>query len=211
MNGNGIGGLLTMDAVRQAWRALLAHTAAPHDFDPDDLPPIPESEAERAARSLVRDTLPAETWRALERDGYLDLPSTLSPNRGYRVHRDPVENRTEEWTRATEEDPWAFSERLCVIPDQPGYPPGDHFLTHYLWLLTDEAEFRRVANHIPLPNQAYRPGPLVEAASTRLTDAIDWEGGREARAARDIPTSWAWTLSTRLAPIPYDRYDPHVP
>ncbi len=101
--------------------------------------------AEKRADELLRACLGEEEYGRLATAGYLEVPSSLQPDRLYRIpkRRGPV----------------AVYERgtpimaLCVQPVEP-LPRGDTVLLHKLLIEGDEERYLRVAR--PLP---YRYGP----------------------------------------------------
>ena len=96
--------------------------------------------ARARAREVARATLGDALWEQLQRQGYLDVPSTLQPGLTYRLR---VGRRIEVRCAPGVHSPWP-SPYLCINPTYP--LPEEEFFAHlYLYVRDREALVRRVA------------------------------------------------------------------
>jgi hypothetical protein len=96
--------------------------------------------ARTRAREVARATLGDALWTQLQRQGYLDVPSTHQPGLTYRLR---VGRRIEVRCAPGVRSPWPFP-YLCINPTYP--LPEEEFFAHlYLYVRDDEAHVRRVA------------------------------------------------------------------
>lgn len=118
----------------QRWGHLPKRTAG-FDFSPRDY-----RDAHTRGREVARNTLGAELWARLQRQGYLELPSQRYEGITYRLR---VGRRIEVRCAKGVYPPW--SERfLCINPTYP--LPEEEFFAHlYLYVRDREDEIIRVA------------------------------------------------------------------
>ena len=96
--------------------------------------------ARTRAREVARATLGDALWAQLQRQGYLDVPSTLQPGLTYRLR---VGLRIEVCCEPGVHSPWPFP-YLCINPTYP--LPEEEFFAHlYLYVRDREKIVRRVA------------------------------------------------------------------
>jgi hypothetical protein len=96
--------------------------------------------ARARAREVARATLGEVLWAQLERQGYLDVPSTLQPGLIYRLR---VGRRIEVRCAPGVRSPWPFP-YLCINPTYP--LPEEEFFAHlYLYVRDREAHVRHIA------------------------------------------------------------------
>ena len=99
----------------------------------------PAARAENTLRLFLGETL----YARLERDGYLDVSSVAfaAQERVYRLRRDP-HKASERRVRVFEHG--RYVNDYCIVRAQVGISEGDHWLTVFLGLLSDERELLRV-------------------------------------------------------------------
>jgi len=96
--------------------------------------------ARTRARQVARATLGEALWAQLQRQGYLDVPSTLQPGLTYRLR---VGRRIEVCCAPGVNSPWP-TPYLCINPTYP--LPEEEFFAHlYLYVRDREDIVRRVA------------------------------------------------------------------
>ena len=96
--------------------------------------------ARARAREVARATLGDALWAQLQRQGYLDVPSTLQPGLTYHLR---VGRRIEVRCAPGVRSPWP-SPYLCINPTYP--LPEEEFFAHlYLYVRDREDLVRRVA------------------------------------------------------------------
>ena len=96
--------------------------------------------ARRRAREVARITLGEELWTRLQNQGYLDLPSQITPGMTYRLR---VGRRIEVLCEPGVRSPWR-SHYLCINPTYP--LPEYEFFSHLDRHVRDSEEIiRRVA------------------------------------------------------------------
>ena len=98
------------------------------------------AEARRRAVEVARATLGDELWSTLERQGYLDLPSTLRPGITYRLR---VGRRIEVRSAPGVRSPWIYP-YLCINPAYP-LPEEEFFAQLYLYVRDREDVILKVA------------------------------------------------------------------
>ncbi len=119
---------------RQRWDYLPRRSAGP-DFSRRDY-----AEARARARDVARTTLGDALWNELQRQGYLELPSTRFPGVTYRLR---VGRRIEVRCGPGVRSPWR-QPYLCINPTYP--LPEEEFFAHlYLYVRDREDEVIRVA------------------------------------------------------------------
>jgi hypothetical protein len=96
--------------------------------------------ARARAREVARTTLGDALWAQLQRQGYLDVPSTLQPGLTYRLR---VGRRIEVCCAPGVRSPWP-SPYLCINPTYP-LPEEEFFAQLYLYVRDREDIVRRVA------------------------------------------------------------------
>jgi hypothetical protein len=106
--------------------------------------------AERRADTVVRELLTAEEVHLLERRGYLDVPSRVTPARVYRIPARPG--------LVTVMDAGELAVRLCLVPAR-AIPEREWILVQKLLLEGAEAEYWQRANRLmghwwPAPDAA---------------------------------------------------------
>ena len=95
--------------------------------------------AERRADTVVRELLTAEEVDLLERRGYLDVPSRVTPARVYRIPARPG--------LVTVMDAGELAVRLCLVPAR-AIPEREWILVQKLLLEGAEAEYWQRANRL---------------------------------------------------------------
>ena len=100
--------------------------------------PVP---ADRTAESLLRSSLPTDTYRRLCQTAYLDVPSPSRPQRTYRIPRGAMQQVLVVESGRT-------IERLCLQPVE-ALPEADVILLHKLLIEADEDTYLATANHFP--------------------------------------------------------------
>ena len=119
---------------RRTWDHLPKRSAGP-DFTRADY-----AAARTRAREVARATLGDALWAQLQRQGYLDVPSTLQPGLTYRLR---VGRRIEVRCAPGVHSPWP-APYLCINPTYP--LPEEEFFAHlYLYVRDREDLVRRVA------------------------------------------------------------------
>ena len=119
---------------RRTWDHLPKRSAGP-DFTRADY-----AEARARAREVARATLGEDLWAQLQRQGYLDVPSTRQPGLTYRLR---VGRRIEVRCAPGVRSPWP-TPYLCINPTYP--LPEEEFFAHlYLYVRDREDVVRRVA------------------------------------------------------------------
>lgn len=106
--------------------------------DPDGLNLLAEIEADARAELLLAEQL-GDSYQALVRQGYLDVPSRLFKRRVYRLRRGE---------RIQVLDGGRCTSELC-IESTLRIPEADEFLMKLVWLQADEEQLLRHANHFP--------------------------------------------------------------
>jgi hypothetical protein len=119
---------------RKRWDFLPKRSAGP-GFTPSDY-----VAARQRAREVARLTLGEELWVKLRHQGYLDLPSRLTPGMTYRLR---VGRRVEVLCRPGVKSPWPF-DYLCINPTYP-LPEEEFFAQLYLYVRDSEEIVRSVA------------------------------------------------------------------
>jgi hypothetical protein len=98
------------------------------------------AEARARARAVARATLGEELWAQLQRQGYLDVPSTQQPGLTYRLRVGRrIEVRCAPGVYALWSEPY-----LCINPTYP-LPEEEFFAQLYLYARDREDIIRRVA------------------------------------------------------------------
>jgi hypothetical protein len=119
---------------RKRWDFLPKRSAGP-GFTPADY-----LAARQRAREVARLTLGEELWAKLQRQGYLDVPSRITPGMTYRLR---VGRRIEVRCRPGVKSPWPF-DYLCINPTYP--LPEEEFFAHlYLYVRDSEDIVQSVA------------------------------------------------------------------
>lgn len=119
---------------RRGWDFIPKRTAG-RDFRKSDY-----ELARQRAREVARATLGDALWDELQLQGYLDLPSRLSPGLTYRLR---TGRRIEVICAPGTSSPWPMP-YLCINPTYP--LPEEEFLAHlYLYVRDREEEIVRVA------------------------------------------------------------------
>lgn len=116
------------------WNRVAKRSAGP-GFSRDDY----RLSRERA-QEVCRATLGEALWRQLHRDGYLDVPSKLTPGLVYRLR---VGRRIEVICADGVESPWYY-DFLCINPVYP-LPEYEFFAQLFLYVRDQEDEVIRVA------------------------------------------------------------------
>jgi hypothetical protein len=98
------------------------------------------SEAQRRAREVALTTLGADLWALVQRQGHLDVPSTLLPGIVYRLR---VGRRIEVLCPPGAASPWPCR-YLCINPTYP-LPEEEFFAQLYLYVRDREDIILRVA------------------------------------------------------------------
>ncbi|HEY7490517.1 MAG TPA: hypothetical protein VIH59_05350 [Candidatus Tectomicrobia bacterium] len=98
------------------------------------------AEARARARAVARATLGEALWTQLQRQGYLDVPSTCQPGLTYRLR---VGRRIEVRCAPGVRSPWP-TPYLCINPMYP-LPEEEFFAQLYLYVRDREDLVRRVA------------------------------------------------------------------
>jgi hypothetical protein len=98
------------------------------------------AEAHARARTVARATLGEALWAQLQRQGYLDVPSTRQPGLTYRLR---VGRRIEVRCAPGVRAPWPWP-YLCINPTYP-LPEEEFFAQLYLYVRDREDLVRRVA------------------------------------------------------------------
>lgn len=119
--------------------------------------------AVRKAKKLLTEHLTDEQLVMLAEKDYFELES--SSGRRYRIHRGHSRNILELNAAGQPVN------RLCAHSRDLSMPDEDHILVQKLMLETDEAGFRRVANHSPI----YIPSTPNIAIGTDITVAVNTE------------------------------------
>jgi len=97
-------------------------------------------EARARARAVARTTLGEDLWAQLQRQDYLDVPSTRQPGLTYRLR---VGRRIEVRCAPGVRSPWP-APYLCINPTYP-LPEEEFFAQLYLYVRDREDLVRRVA------------------------------------------------------------------
>ena len=118
----------------RSWDHLPKRTAGP-DFTRSDY-----RAARQRAVEVARATLGDDLWTALQREGYLELPSTLFDGITYRLR---VGRRIEVRCGSGVRSPWR-QPYLCINPTYP-LPEVEFFAHLYLYVRDREEEIVRVA------------------------------------------------------------------
>ena len=119
---------------RRTWHHLPKRSAGP-DFTQADY-----AAARARAREVARTTLGEALWAQLQRQGYLDVPSTRQPGLTYRLR---IGRRIEVRCAPGVRSPWP-SPYLCINPTYP--LPEEEFFAHlYLYVRDREDLIHRVA------------------------------------------------------------------
>ena len=125
-------------ALERPWLRTWGHLpkrSAGADFTRADY-----AEARARARVVARATLGEDLWAQLQRQGYLDVPSTCQPGLTYRLR---VGRRIEVRCAPGVPSPWP-APYLCINPTYP--LPEEEFFAHlYLYVRDHEELVRRVA------------------------------------------------------------------
>jgi hypothetical protein len=125
-------------AVERPWRKrwdMLPKRSAGRGFSSADY-----AAARRRAREVARITLGEELWHRLQNQGYLDLPSKITPGMTYRLR---VGRRIEVLCEPGIQSPWRF-DYLCINPTYP--LPEEEFFAHlYLYVRDSEEIIQQVA------------------------------------------------------------------
>jgi hypothetical protein len=108
--------------------------------------------ARARAREVARATLGEALWAQLQRQGYLDVPSTLQPGLTYRLR---VGRRIEVRCAPGGRSPWP-APYLCINPTYP-LPEEEFFAQLYLYVRDREDLVRRVAAPQPWDQVLGRP------------------------------------------------------
>ena len=136
--GRPAGGEPEVPTLERPWRRTWAHLpkrSAGPDFTRADY-----ASARVRAREVARTTLGEALWEQLQRQGYLDVPSTLQPGLTYRLR---VGRRIEVRCAPGVHSPWPTA-YLCINPTYP--LPEEEFFAHlYLYVRDREDVVRRVA------------------------------------------------------------------
>ena len=117
-----------------SWEHLPKRTAG-SDFSRADY-----RDARKRAIEVARTTLGDGLWADLQRDGYLELPSTLFDGITYRMR---VGRRIEVRAAPGYRVPWVYP-FLCINPTYP-LPEVEFFAQLYLYVRDREEEIVRVA------------------------------------------------------------------
>ena len=124
--------------LERPWRRTWDHLpkrSAGADFTRTDY-----AAARARAREVACATLGEALWAQLQRQGYLDVPSTLQPGLTYRLR---VGRRIEVRCAPGVRSPWP-APYLCINPTYP--LPEEEFFAHlYLYVRDREDVVRRVA------------------------------------------------------------------
>jgi len=124
--------------LERPWRRTWTHVpkrSAGADFTRADY-----AAARARAREVARATLGDALWAQLQRQGYLDVPSTLQPGVTYRLR---VGRRIEVRCAPGVRSPWP-APYLCINPTYP--LPEEEFFAHlYLYVRDREDIVRRIA------------------------------------------------------------------
>ena len=126
------------DTLEQPWRHNWDHLpkrSAGSDFSRTDY-----RAARKRAVEVAQTTLGDELWADLQRDGYLELPSTLFDGITYRLR---VGRRIEVRAAPGYRVPWLYP-YLCINPTYP-LPEIEFFAQLYLYVRDREEEIVRVA------------------------------------------------------------------
>lgn len=126
------------DTLEQPWHYNWDHLpkrSAGSDFSRSDY-----RAARKRAVEVARTTLGEELWADLQRDGYLDLPSSLFDGITYRLR---VGRRIEVRAAPGYRVPWLYP-YLCINPTYP-LPEIEFFAHLYLYVRDREEEIVRVA------------------------------------------------------------------
>ncbi len=119
---------------RKRWDFLPKRSAGP-GFTRSDY-----AAARERAREVARATLGDDLWETLQYQGYLDLPSRITPGLTYRLR---VGRRIEVLCEPGVRSPWRF-DYLCINPTYP-LPEEEFFAQLYLYVRDREDIIRRVA------------------------------------------------------------------
>jgi len=125
-------------ALERPWRRTWDHLpkrSAGADFTPADY-----AEARARASAVARATLGEALWAQLQRQGYLDVPSTRQPGLTYRLR---VGRRIEVRCAPGVRAPWPWP-YLCINPTYP-LPEEEFFAQLYLYVRDREDLVCRVA------------------------------------------------------------------
>ncbi len=126
------------EGVERPWRSrwdMLPKRSAGFGFTAADY-----AAARRRAHEVARVTLGEELWDQLKRQGYLDLPSRITPGMTYRLR---IGRRIEVICEPGVHSPWRY-DFLCINPTYP--LPEEEFFAHlYLYVRDSEETIRRVA------------------------------------------------------------------
>ena len=130
--------ILCAPALERPWLRTWDHLpkrSAGADFTRADY-----AEARARARAVARATLGEDLWTQLQRQGYLDVPSTRQPGLTYRLR---IGRRIEVRCAPGVRSPWPTS-YLCINPTYP-LPEEEFFAQLYLYVRDCEDLVRRVA------------------------------------------------------------------
>lgn len=119
---------------RKRWEAVPKRSAGPGFTRADYVA------ARQRAREVARVTLGPELWAELQRQGYLDLPSRITPGMNYRLR---VGRRIEVLCEPGVRSPWRF-DYLCINPTYP-LPEEEFFAQLYLYVRDYEELIQQVA------------------------------------------------------------------
>jgi len=108
---------------RKRWDAVPKRSAGPGFTRADYVA------ARQRASEVARATLGPDLWAQLQRQGYLDLPSRLTPGMTYRLR---VGRRIEVLCEPGVLSPWRF-DYLCINPTYP-LPEEEFFAQLYLYV-----------------------------------------------------------------------------
>lgn len=125
-------------AIERPWRRRWDHL--PRRSAGAGMTRADHHEAHRRAREVAQTTLGDELWRALERQGYLDVPSRLRPGLTYRLR---VGRRIEVLREPGVRSPWRY-DWLCINPAYP-LPEEEFFAQLYLYTRDREDIILKVA------------------------------------------------------------------
>lgn len=130
------------DGIERPWRRgweMTPKRTAGRGFSEADY-----AEARSRARAVAQATLGEAAWQALQRQGYLDMPSRVLPGVTYRLR---VGRRIEVIAAPGARAPWTLP-FLCVNPTYP--LPEEEFFAHlYLYVRDQEETLIAVAAQQP--------------------------------------------------------------
>jgi len=108
---------------------------------------IQVQEARARAEALLRESLTQDEYQRLQRDGYLEIQSTLYPHRFYRIPRQQRRVQIHLFYAMGDGQNYFKLAELCVIAYDP-VPYADLFLTQKWMLESNEKSFLAMANWI---------------------------------------------------------------